>query len=304
MSTLSIDALEQFVLAKCDSFTNMGLWPAGDKLQPRKWLENFTEDEKEHALYLLNSFVYFNSDLSISLLKATIINLSNKLLPSESITEHDSKWKEFLANSIFIPSVGEERSVTDSATFLAGHLRRDLYIPEYNILSIDRLYDPVYISQIKKYDNVVFFDDFIGSGNQFINMWTNDFEKDGKIYPSTKDQCATMNLSAHYCCMIATEYGVERVKQKAPNVELYYSHILQQNTSPIHENSVIWPHHLRATGPAFIFDVSKRAGIPESQYKGYHGLGLALAFSFTIPDASLPIFYWNNEGWSPLMERS
>jgi hypothetical protein len=179
-----------------------------------------------------------------------------------------------------------------------------LLIPEEKIITVDKLYQSAYSGILNSNKRVIFFDDFIGSGQQFLTMWQNDFERDTSLLPSVRMQCATLKLTPHYCGMIGTRYGINNINMAAPEVDLSFSHVLPVSASPLDENSMTWPKHLKRSGPEFILEVSRRAGIPEDNLRGFHNLGLALAFAFTIPDATLPIFHWDNGIWSPLMIRS
>lgn len=304
LATPDIETLEQFVLGKCDSFTNMQVWPAGEKFRPQKWLKNFSNEEKEHALYLLNSFVFYNLEMCIALLKSCVSQLSNSIAAQNSLSGYSTMWDQYLADTLFIPSTGESRNVTDSGNLLAAYLRRDLLIPQYNILTVDQLYDSAYKSQISGYKNVVFFDDFIGSGRQFITLWTEDFDKDAKLYNPVGTQCVVLGLKPYYCSLIGTTYGVRNIQDKCSEVELHCAHILPETVSPLHPKSIVWPAHLQESGPEFVLAASRKAGIAEKDIKGFHNLGLALAFHFTIPDATLPIFRWQQNNWAPLMVKT
>jgi hypothetical protein len=299
-----LSTLQELVLNKCDSFVSMGIWPAGERLRYRKWLDNFEDQEKECALYLLNSFVYYNLDMCIALLKSSFINLWTTIPFCNKISQQYSIWRQFIADSIFVPAIGESHNVTDSGNLLASYIRRELGIPQDNILTVDQLYDAAYLGLLTSSKRIIFFDDFIGSGQQFITMWNNDFEKDAKFLPPIKKTCSDLKLDAHYCAMISTKYGADYIKNEAPEVKLHFSHLLLPQASPLSPNSVVWPHHLKTTGPNMILNASKRAGIPVADVGGFYELGLAVAFSFTIPDATLPIFRWDKNNWTPLMERN
>jgi len=50
-----------------------------------------------------------------------------------------------------------------------------------------------------------------------------------------------------------------------------------------------------------------RAGIPDTggvnDWRGFHRLGLCLALHHKTPDATIPLLYWNQNGWQPLVRR-
>ncbi len=304
LETINIGTLEKIVLDKCEAFVTMGIWPSGNKLRPRKWLSNFNDSEKEHALYLLNAFCYYNVEITTALLKSTILQLSNELNDSDTIEEKLASWNTMLYETIFVPATGERPNLTDSGIMLSNYLRRNLKIPEYQIFTTSQLYDSAHAGVFSKVKNIVFFDDLIGSGTQLFTMYGLDFEKDTDLLIPIREQCKVLNLKPFFCALVATQYGVDQVSNQFPELKILVSHKLQNNVSPFHPDNNIWPERLKISGIDFINSASLRAGIPQNEVKGYHDLGLSIAFDFTIPDATLPIFRWNQNNWSPLMEKS
>ena len=77
--------------------------------------------------------------------------------------------------------------------------------------------------------------------------------------------------------------------------------------APFIQILVIWPEHLKYSGPSFIQNISQRIGVPDDEgpddFRGFHRLGLAIAFAHSTPDATLPIFRWEGNGWFPLARR-
>ena len=56
----------------------------------------------------------------------------------------------------------------------------------------------------------------------------------------------------------------------------------------------------------FLFEASRRAGIVDelgSNWAGFENLALPLAFFHCVPDATLPLYFWERNGWSPLIRR-
>ena len=47
-----------FVLDKTDYFAEVHVWPELQRLDPRRWLNNFRSDEKFFANHLLNVFLF------------------------------------------------------------------------------------------------------------------------------------------------------------------------------------------------------------------------------------------------------
>lgn len=88
------------------------------------------------------------------------------------------------------------------------------------------------------------------------------------------------------------------------------THIVGESYNVLSPLSGFWPASLQPDAQSVIKGASLRAGLPDTDgndvndWQGFHKLGLAIGFWNGIPDATLPIFYWENNGWKPLMRRS
>jgi len=75
-------------------------------------------------------------------------------------------------------------------------------------------------------------------------------------------------------------------------------------------DSIFWPDPLKHGANEAIKKASLRAGLPDTggakvnDWQGFYKLGLALGFYNSVPDATLPIFYWEKNGWKPLIRRN
>ena len=53
----------ELLVAKCDYFVDVQLWPLRTSLDPERWLSNFRDRELDHAIHLLNAFMFFSESL-------------------------------------------------------------------------------------------------------------------------------------------------------------------------------------------------------------------------------------------------
>jgi hypothetical protein len=154
---------------------------------------------------------------------------------------------------------------------------------------------------------IVFVDDFVGSGEQFIKTWQRPITVPGSTLSFERISSARLT-DAYYCPLVCTQYGYDRITRNCPDVRLRPAHILSQKYGALDPDSFIWPSHLKDTSRDFLLSASRRAGIPESggvdDWRGFHQLSLSIALGDSIPDATLPIFYWEQNGWRPLRRRS
>jgi len=288
-------------------FVEVGLWPKRAKFDPASWLENFKPDEVALALRLLQGFTYFSGELVQQMFRSAFMNVSQIVVSQKgNYLSAKSEWSRFLANARIVRVTGETPSDADSG-YIFSRLARDvLGIPEgqiqgpYQALR-DILQNPD--------GNVVFVDDFVGSGNQFIETWERP-----QPLGSSQNSFATIasatrgRIGFYYCPVICTDMGRQAIKAACPEVEVVPAHLIDSRHSVLSSDSVIWREDMRHEGPEFVRNTSARAGIADLQGKvgcwtGFQGLGLALAFEHNWPDATIPLFYWNQNDWKPLLKK-
>ena len=289
-----------FVLPKCEYFVNVQLWPTEQQLNPLNWLQNFLPEERDYALHLLNAFLFFSEPLSKQLFFAAFQALSMPVVLGKRPARARADWESFLDSVLITRVTGETPSDADSGYIFSRLARQELGLLE------DQILEPKIAAERilrQRSGRVVFLDDFLGSGRQLIATWNRAMLTHGTDISFKALARAFSDVEFYYCPLICTEDGLKNVGRECPEIHVTSGHLLPDTYNALHPNSVIWPPQLLREGAAFIEQASKRAGIPDNQWRGFQGLGLTLAFYHCIPDATLPIFYWNQNNWRPLMER-
>lgn len=157
---------------------------------------------------------------------------------------------------------------------------------------------------------IIFVDDFVGSGNQFISTWTRQYEiSPGRSISFAELSQTVRGLRFFYCPLVCTALGKKRIADKCSGVELCPAHVIPEEYSALHPASVLWPERLRGGAVNFVAAASRRAGIPDcnggiNDWRGFWKLGLTVAFQHSVPDATLPLLYWDKNGWTPLRRRT
>ena len=286
---LPTDLTRKYMIDKCDYFSDVGIWPRKTDLNPELWLSNFQRDEERHALYLLNAFMYFSTDL-VNQIFSTSIRTIGRMMTGD-------QWTEFLDSVLVTLVTGEVPSVTDS-----GHVftrkARALGIPEDRIMSHEQVFSRIQSGFDRA---VVFVDDFVGSGNQFIRTWD---RTPPNRYESFRALAIGSQTKFYYCPAFCTQLGLNRIKSDCPEVTVNPGVLIPDNYGALAPDSIIWPSQLRSTAENFLHSASMRAGIAEDDWRGFASLGLTIAFEDSVPDATLPIMYWEKNGWHPLMRRT
>ena len=185
---------EEFVLTKCKFFASNQVWPLRRKLDPERWLANFDTADRRLALQLLNSFMFFSDDLLDRMFISAIQGLSRVATTAyTSRANRTTEWWRFLDNSVFTYPTGETPFVGDSGHVFVRRARDLIGIDEERILAPE---DAIASIKSKNCKNVIFVDDFCGTGNQFINTWI-------RPSPTAEDTFAELSnqnsFDAFYC---------------------------------------------------------------------------------------------------------
>lgn len=297
---------EGVVLNSCGTLVDVQLWPSTATLNPKPWLDNFRRHEQIFARNLLANFLYFSEPLVDRLFAQSFQSISGKIRQTgRPHAEVLTAWQSFCDDLVVTLVQGEEPSPTDSGFLFARKARQVLGLSEDRVVSPESALRAVINGDTQ---TVLFVDDFVGSGDQFVRTWNRVHGK-GNSRVSFRKALETRQFSAFYCNAIATSQGASRIQAECPGVILSTAHILPENYNWLAPDSPLWSQPLRADGPEFVRQASLRAGIPDlpgavNYWRGYKGLGLGLAFQHSVPDATLPLFYWEQNGWQPLLRRT
>ncbi len=301
--SLPVDLTRDFIIEKCDYFASIGVWPLKSVLDPEPWLSNFRRDELNHALYLLNSFLYFSNTLVDEIFCGAIRTLSRLLMTQDDTRDSlKAKWGTFIDSAIITYITGEVPSPVDSGQQFARKART-MGIDEERIKTPEEV---CFILGNKANAPIIIVDDFIGSGHQFFETWDRRYG----VKRQSLREVGSINSNIYLCPAFCTEFALDELKAECPRLTVNPGHLIPKNYSALADDSVVWPSSLRSTAAVFIQSASNRAGIPDTggstpeDWRGFAKLGLTIAFEGSIPDATLPLFYWEHNGWHPLLKRT
>jgi len=306
---VAINSALRSQIEKWQFFRQAQLWPRAVKFDPQGWLENFTPDEIPYALRLLEGFTYYSDELVQHLFRTAFQNISQLVVHNkENYFSATTEWSQFIDSLIIVRVEGRHASDADSGYIFTRYAREVLGLDESQIFSPAKALEKL---RERPKGNVVFVDDFVGSGEQFEDMWKKVYSLEEYTYASFNSLTASASVTEigfFYCPLIATEIGRNHIAENCPLVKLVPAHVLPETYSVLSNSSIIWREDMRTDGPEFVRQVSDRAGIPdldgrEGCWRGYRKLGLALAFAHGWPDAVLPIFTLDNGKWKPLVKK-
>lgn len=292
------------VLDQCEFFVQTHVWPTAQELHYQDWLENFKGvDEQFVAAKMLSALMYYPDIMSRNLLKASVGNAILDGSRDRGLTL-DSFVKEL---AYFTTILGEDESPTGSGGTILTMLRDQLFIPSDRIVDAAGL-DAVFLEEgMKKELYIIICDDFIGSGEQSINFLSGKCRPrlGQSIYDYAKDNGHRLSFAS----MLANQDGYNVLRSQLSSLDLYTGHILGDEYNLFHPTSLCWGRDksLYAFGTELILGKSQEIGIPDDRSRrsarGFENQGLFVGFRHGFPDAVPAIFYANNKGWAPLMER-
>jgi hypothetical protein len=287
-------------------FVRVRLWPRQNQFDPKGWMSNFNEAERPFAARLLEGFTFFSHELVAEMFRTVFKNLSQVALKNRSnYLAALNEWVEFVDSVIIVRVAGLRTSEADSGYIFIRLSRDVLGIAEERLMSPKAALESL---REQPHQNVVFVDDFVGSGEQFVEMWEQVHKLSDAWASFNSLACTTGEgqIGFYYIPLVCAEQGRSYITKKCPQVKLRPAHLLAPSYSALAADSVIWREDMVVNGPRFIEQVSVRAGLhdldgKEGCWRGYHKLGLSLAFEHGAPDATLPIFTVANDNWKPLI---
>lgn len=296
---MRVDVYVKDVLARCEALKRAGMWLSEPTIRPRAWIENFDDGDKILAAQLLERFVFYNQRLTDSLLTTSFYSIADGLKKGPAAPTRE-QLLQALPNAVFTPVSGETPNPTDSGYFLCRRTRQVLNVDEAQIKNTS---DALKAAEGGR--PVVFVDDFIGSGDQFLTTW-----QDGSAGASFEAVQSKVGFTAIYVSLVGTEMGIVNIGNQAPSVAVCVTH-------KIDNRGTLWG--LQASNPSLYSQVDALLKkytprlTPHDPYMhqqkyltyGYKHRGLFFAFEHSVPDATLPIFWCRGiNSWEPLIERT
>ena len=295
------DTLSNRLVEKDRYFREFSIWPVYARFNTEGWLDNFLSEEKAMAERLLSNFSYFNEGMTDALLRAAIQNYLRWEKNRGRI-----EWNgldAYLNDTAFVLCEGENPHPADSGNLFARKLRDRLGIAESHIMRPTQA-----LKRRKEFIRLVLVDDFCGTGNQLLETWTKT-RRIGWKCCSFEELAQSGSHSFAYCCCVSTQKARDRIDDCFPALKFFAAHFVDERHSAVVVSSDLWSSGEVASALRIVRNASARAGYiaedgSQDDWRGFHALGLSLAFNHGIPDACLPIFYSRRNNWTPLIPRT
>ncbi|MET4107664.1 hypothetical protein [Hymenobacter sp. UYP22] len=306
---------EQAIRERYAFLRRIGLWPR--QMQPEQWLENFIgADELEVAYDLLKNFMYYPKDMLRELQRCAIRKIMPYVLDfTGSAAEAKTTWASVARRMIIVPVQDDVTPSSADSGYNYARLARetfDLLPRQVPKDFMDLLLSWLQLPEDGLANVVVFVDDFVGSGSQFIKTW----HQIHPLQPELEMSCHTIapynKTKFFYCPLIATSYGLDRIRKACgTSLTLCPAHILGPEANALHPRSRIWSNdEIRQKGIAVLKQIATRVPMPNTggrratDWQGFHQLGLNLVLDDSMPDACLGVFRFDKHRWHPLYNKA
>ncbi|CAC9973710.1 phosphoribosyltransferase-like protein [Flavobacterium panici] len=299
---------------------NETLWDGkGSYKKVNAWLNNFQDDEKIHALYLLSQCVYFN-DFQIKQLLISIYRDLFKYPHIEFIRRKNgntldevfikTEYKKILDNTRFV-SVGNP---AESSAHLMYNFRNENKIPKSLFIHETQI-----ASCPKQVENFVFLDDICGSGNQMV-----DYTK--AVIPIIKREFPKAKI--YYFLLLGTREGKDFIRTHT-SIDIVDSVLeLDNSFKTFHSNSRVFkniPSEIDITkihtftgrdGKRLMSSIFLRLNplmnaadlesVSDRDKFGYKDGQYLIAFNHNTPDNTLPVLWYNEDTitWNSIFKRA
>lgn len=271
-----------------------GIWDSISHDDVDNWFLNFSNEE-EHLLagLMLEGLVYRSASQTSSLLRNAIgAAISHAIYqnPIEALFSENFlnvlTSKDVRGDIRLVPVIRDSDPPTKSGPSVARLYKREIKIND------DYMIWPWLIGDnYKKGVRVfVFIDDTLATGKQFSAFIEHSIDKE------YKDACFI------YIPLLAHEKGLKFIKSKHERLLVSPVEVVSDEFS------------FFKTGKAALFDdieelylkVAKKylnKRLYRKMAKGYEGLSLTFSYSHSTPNASLPLYWYDSDDFSPLVRR-
>lgn len=292
---------ENVLVERCNNFAVAGVWPRLQDMSPIAWLDNFSADDRNLACAVLGAVVHLSSEITNTLVEVAIRQLAPKITdPTESYAERRAQWLRFLLGVIVLYPDPDNNNPSKSGPLFVRKSRQLFGWFDHQMATHD---DAARAVAQDAGQNILFVDDFAGTGDQFVECWTRARDLGNSSSMSFSELAREGRGKYFFCPAVSNYIADDEIRAKAPEVIMSAAHVLKPEWSLAHPQPVLVPTDMQSEIHDFVVDSSTRAGIHADDIWGYGDQGLALGFEHGVPDAVTSLLTWEENGWIPLMRR-
>lgn len=273
-----------------------GIWSGLKYSDLGAWIGNFqSQKAKLLASLLLDSFSFKSqeqlaSQMRVCLTSSVPYSLSSNSLDILNGTDYMDVLtkKHNLDKSLFlVPVIRDIDPPTKSGPSVARQFKRLCLVNEEYMIWPWQIEEK--INEGAK--TFIFIDDTLATGEQF-----EAFLK--QYIPNT----SKVGIRFSYVPLVAHSSGVSRVRKEFPNISVYPVEIATTENSFFGNTQSSKYSGVRDLYDEVVQDIYTTSFYKKSRY-GYGDLALTLSYTHSTPNATLPVYWYSNENFNPLVRR-
>lgn len=269
------------------------------------FISNFNDDEVL-GFVLLDILIFHNQEQEKQLVHTLIEQLLKDIYKNINPNQDDNseqinrKLKSKSKDICFIPVA--DKDLSDSSYAWSTVVKNSYEGLKKQFYSVDQL--PLLLSLQKKY--CVFYDDMIGTGEQFTSFITKKrFCLDKKTNLSILDLMDhNKETQLYYLCLAGYKDGIEKVKSLNDNIKVVVAERFDTTDSVLSPDNEYWLYYDKRDRDEIIKKV-------QDYYKSICGenqkfsRNIAVMFERVRPsNTNFPLYWCNNKNWKPLKTRN
>ena len=287
------------IFSRCRDLIGYNIWSGIEQNRLDRWIANFsTPEEKYFAARILDILIYRSSHQTVALMRQLFQRVIPDLARRKGLAlSLRNIYQSLKVDSVdpgirIVPVIPPDASPGKSASTIVRILKRNLRFSEHWNVYPQQV--PALLGQV---DTVVFVDDFLGTGTQFL-----DFLSDTGL----KNHLSTGSFI--YAPLAGHIEGIKNLKNTHPDLHVGVVELLDDKHALFHEESGSFPDDVNSVEVArdFYYKLLKdrKIEIAGPDRRGFGHFELAYAFENAIPDNSLPLLWWHDsEDWQSLFDR-
>ena len=266
------------------------------------FLNNFSYDDQIIGYILLDMLLLQNHEQEKQLVKSLIRKFKSsiynnlRITKNQNSTEIESVILLEMEKTCFIPVT--DKNPSDSSNAWTSIIREQVGMSDcfYDMSKI-----PLLLALNKKY--IVFFDDMLGSGNQF-----DTFLSEKKYYINEKRRVSIWELlsineqKVYYLCLAGYKEGIDMIKEKYNGIEIIEAEFFDEDDNILSENNEYWAYYddeFRDRMINRIKEILEEKGIEVPFTRN-----LSVIFERNRPSNTVFPLYWEKkDNWAPIKAR-
>ena len=286
------------IFDRCRLLVAYNVWSGIQQHRLDAWIGNFrTEEERYFAAKVLDSLIYRSKDQTVALMRQLFQRAVPDLERSRSISPslrnvYDTLRCKTEPNVRVVPVLLPSAPPIKSGGLMGRYLRRTLKFQSDWITDSTGVLD--FLSDGKA---IIFFDDFLGTGNQFAQ-----YVHDAGLTDAVESgKCI-------YAPLVAHQDGLKMLSDRFPLLGLCTAEKLDERHALFHADAGSFPDDENTVEAARDFYYcllnDRKIEVNKLERRGFGYFDLVYAFEDAVPDNSLPILWWSDSpSWQPLFDR-